>query len=107
MRTNTCTLRICGGYTFIRMPLHPMSNASGYMAYHRIVMERHLWRYLGKAEVVHHVNGNKQDTRKYKELGLSYRDISEKLNIPYGTVYDLLNNKRKIGGKNGVKIEKH
>lgn len=51
------------GYVYVRSENHPNKNYHGYVAEHRLVMEKHIGRYLTKDEVVHHMNGIKTDNR--------------------------------------------
>ena len=49
---------IISGYRYILVPEHPHATLKGYVAEHRLVAEKHLNRFLGKDEVVHHIDGN-------------------------------------------------
>ena len=51
------------GYILIHSPNHPFAKKQGYVPEHRLVMEKHLGRYLEKWEIIHHINGIRNDNR--------------------------------------------
>lgn len=51
------------GYITVYYPEHPNATKEGYVMEHKLVMEKHIGRYLEKDEVVHHINGNRADNR--------------------------------------------
>jgi len=51
------------GYVCIKMRNHPNCNKQGYIREHRLVIEEKLGRYLLPTEIIHHLNGDKQDNR--------------------------------------------
>ena len=51
------------GYIKIRVPEHPFAAMNKYVCEHRLVMEKHIGRYLKPTEIVHHKNHIKTDNR--------------------------------------------
>lgn len=51
------------GYIRVFVPAHPAAAKDGYVMKHRLVMERHIGRYLRSGEVVHHINHKRDDNR--------------------------------------------
>ena len=51
------------GYIMIKNKEHPFCNVAGYVYEHRLVMEKHIGRYLTRKEVVHHKNELRTDNR--------------------------------------------
>ena len=57
------TSKVNCGRVGVYLPSHPGANNRGYVARHRVVMEKHLGRFLKPGEIVHHTNENKNDDR--------------------------------------------
>lgn len=80
-------MRSCG-YIFVKAPNHPNVNGQGYVQEHRLVMEEMLGRYLGPNEIVHHINGIKDDNRQENLKMVTQRNHRGELICPHcgGTV---------------------
>lgn len=51
------------GYILVYIPDHPSADKCGYVLEHRIIIENHIGRILCDTEIVHHINGKKDDNR--------------------------------------------
>ena len=58
------------GYIWTMCPDHPKATKKGYVYEHRLVMEKAIGRYLSSDEVVHHIDGVK-DNNSLQNLALT------------------------------------
>jgi hypothetical protein len=52
------------GYVLVLCKKHPRANKDGYVPEHVLVAELKLGRFLKKTEVVHHINGIRDDNQE-------------------------------------------
>lgn len=79
------------GYILVYSPTHPFCNAKKYIFRSRLVMEKHLRRYLVPEEVIHHINGVKDDDRP-ENLKLfantnEHSRFHSKIRFPKGSIF--------------------
>ncbi|HUS51827.1 MAG TPA: HNH endonuclease [Candidatus Paceibacterota bacterium] len=51
------------GYILCPQPNHPNAMKRGSVSEHRLIVEKKIGRYLKPEEVIHHINGKKDDNR--------------------------------------------
>lgn len=62
------------GYRYILSTNHPYKSARGYVAEHRLIVEKREGRFLSRSEHVHHINGNILDNSPENLIITTNRD---------------------------------
>lgn len=77
---------IHNGYVLIYSPNHPNCNKSKYVPEHKLNMEKKIGRFLLPREVVHHINGKKDDNRIENLMYFSCESEHQKFHRSYSLI---------------------
>lgn len=86
---------ISKGYKYILFPEHPKATKAGYVLEHRLIMEKHIGRYLNENECVHHINENTLDNRienlevvsPAEHVKIHHKNVPNKKKAHFGNTY--------------------
>lgn len=76
---------IADDYIYVYCPEHPQATNKGYVAEHRLVIEKSIGRLLAPTEVVHHINDNPKDNRLENLMLLKDEAEHRRLHAKYRT----------------------
>lgn len=92
------------GYVLIYNPSHPHARYGNYVYEHRLIMEKHIKRFLDPKEVVHHINGDQSDNRI--ENLMLFKNNAEHLSVEMKGKMVGKNNPYWKGGKHNLKCKR-
>lgn len=97
------------GYYLIFSPNHPFRDKGNYVKEHRLVMEKHIGRYLSRTEVVHHINHVRSDNRIENLMLIKNNSEHRKLHPPSDETRAKISasNMGKIPWNKGIKISNY
>lgn len=72
------------GYVFVYVPDHPFKNNQNRIKRSRLVMEKHLNRYLKSTEIIHHMNHIRDDDRIENLILFKNNSAHQKYHYPNG-----------------------
>lgn len=93
--------KLTEGYITILNPDHPFCTKQGYILEHRLIMEKEIGRYLLRNEVVHHINGIKDDNR-IENLQILTPFEHKALHLKYNKGFDATGRHPKTEFKKGI-----
>lgn len=92
--------RVSGGYIQVHCPNHPHVTKDGYVNEHRLIMEKHIDRYLHPHEIVHHIDFDKSNNNiENLHLFFSYTEHSKYHYYLITLVREMLNSNERRYGK--------